>query len=156
MQLVLFYLHCNKPMWGHGVYRGRKRYRCSKCGHMDIDGKLLRHKRVIGDLSTVNGRVTIYLGPDDPMTNSDGWQYLARVIVMIEIGRVLRADEHVDHKDGDMTNNDVRNLRLLLDIEHGRHHYYTPSRYVVLGEWVEDELKSGKFVEYNEPKEIST
>lgn len=45
-----------------------------------------------------------------------------RVLVEVIIGRPLKTDEHVHHKDGDKTNNDPRNLEILSSSEHARSH----------------------------------
>ena len=38
------------------------------------------------------------------------------------IGRKLRTEEHVHHKDGDHTNNDINNLEVISASDHGRLH----------------------------------
>ena len=45
-----------------------------------------------------------------------------RVIMEQIIGRKLRHDEHVHHKDGDMSNNQPSNLELMTRSQHSSHH----------------------------------
>lgn len=45
-----------------------------------------------------------------------------RVIMEIHIGRTLRIDEIVHHIDGDRSNNDPSNLKVMSQSEHIRHH----------------------------------
>ena len=145
-QLSIFRLHCNRPMHGHGRDKGRPRYRCSTCGKVIIDGPHLDRE----SSSIVNGRPIIYLDKDDPIANRSGWQYTSRVVVSRAVGRVLLSSEHVDHVDTNVFNNDIRNLRLLLNIDHGKHHIYHSLSYCVLGEF---DTSSNKFIEYDQPKE---
>jgi len=48
--------------------------------------------------------------------------YLHRAVMENELGRYLEDGEEVDHKDGDVTNNDPSNLRLRNVGEHQREH----------------------------------
>jgi hypothetical protein len=70
----------------------------------------------------VSGRPAIQLGPSHPYSNSSGWQYLSRYVVMFYTGEILRKDEHVHHTNGVIT--DVRrdNLEVWLAERHGRYH----------------------------------
>jgi hypothetical protein len=45
-----------------------------------------------------------------------------RVIMELHIGRRLRSDEHVHHKDGNRSNNDISNLELMTASQHMSHH----------------------------------
>ena len=45
-----------------------------------------------------------------------------RFIMEQHIGRKLKPDEIVHHKDGDKTNNDIGNLELMTTSEHSRMH----------------------------------
>lgn len=145
----MFHLCCNRPMHSHGALPDtRRRYRCSVCGTVKASVPL-RLPRREGDTSTNHGRHITYLDPDHPMANSAGWQYTHRVVVYNLLGRVLYPDEQVDHIDGDIANNNPHNLRLLLDIDHGRHHHYTQGKYKVIAQWVE-----GEFVEYDTPMDM--
>lgn len=48
--------------------------------------------------------------------------YEHRHVMSLHLGRTLRRDEHVHHKDGDPLNNRLDNLRLVLAAEHNREH----------------------------------
>lgn len=57
------------------------------------------------------------------MVRVDGADRLEhRVIMERHIGRALRDDEIVHHKDGDKSNNDPSNLEIMSQSEHARHH----------------------------------
>lgn len=45
-----------------------------------------------------------------------------RVVMEQYIGRKLRRDEHVHHKDGNRSNNDISNLELMTASQHMSHH----------------------------------
>ena len=48
--------------------------------------------------------------------------YLHRAVKEKELGRYLKPDEQVDHKDKDKTNNDPSNLELIIKGEHQKDH----------------------------------
>jgi len=48
--------------------------------------------------------------------------YLHRAVMENQLGRYLKPGEEVDHKDGDVTNNDPSNLVLRANGEHQRDH----------------------------------
>lgn len=57
------------------------------------------------------------------MVRIDGADRLEhRVRMERHIGRALRDDEIVHHKDGDKSNNDPSNLEIMSQSEHARHH----------------------------------
>lgn len=49
-------------------------------------------------------------------------RYKHREVMERKIGRRLRSNEHVHHRDGNTLNNALRNLELLSASEHARHH----------------------------------
>lgn len=57
------------------------------------------------------------------LTLPDG-RYVAehRLIMEQQLGRPLRSDEHVHHRDGDRLNNEPANLAILTNVEHARLH----------------------------------
>lgn len=87
------------------------------------------------------GYPRIYLGKGHPFANSAGWQYMHRYAVMTDLGRRLRADEHVHHVDGDVANWKRENLRVVAAEYHGRLH----ASVVDLAGW-RDEF--GRFLEH--------
>lgn len=64
-----------------------------------------------------------YTDPPHPNANSSGLYPLHRVLVENFIGRLLRSEEVVHHKDGDKNNNVLENLVVLSASEHARLHY---------------------------------
>ena len=68
------------------------------------------------------GRVMVY-APDHPRANSCGLYVLRYVLVMEKhLGRYLRDDEVVHHKNGDFTDDRIRNLQVMTRGDHTRLH----------------------------------
>jgi len=65
---------------------------------------------------------------------SDGYlrftddRYVHRVVMENYLGRKLKPEEVVHHRDGDVTNNDIENLQLLTNSFHRQGHVKTQSR----------------------------
>lgn len=77
-----------------------------------------------GRVPTGDGYMRLWVAPDDPMVSmcrpSDGHYVLEhRLVVARHIGRPLRADETVHHKDGNRSHNLVENLQLRTKKNHG-------------------------------------
>lgn len=51
-----------------------------------------------------------------------GVVYLHRIIMENHLGRYLKQDEHVHHKDENRSNNVIENLELITNSEHIKHH----------------------------------
>jgi hypothetical protein len=49
--------------------------------------------------------------------------YLHRHLMEQKLGRPLNKNEHIHHKDGNPENNDINNLELTSNSEHGKIHY---------------------------------
>lgn len=63
------------------------------------------------------------LAPGDPEVDAKGYVYEHRLVARELVGgRVLRADEHVHHINGDRHDNRVENLQILSSEEHSRLH----------------------------------
>ena len=62
------------------------------------------------------------LVPEHPNATKNGYVLIHRVIVENHIGRLLRADEIVHHKDGNKFNNDISNLEVLSASQHATIH----------------------------------
>jgi len=61
-----------------------------------------------------NGYVWVYL-PDHPNAMSNGYIYEHRLVMEQYLGRFLRNNEQVQHKDGVQDNNNIGNLELWVD-----------------------------------------
>lgn len=60
--------------------------------------------------------------PSHPLANKAGKVYEHRYVMSVHLGRWLRSDEVVHHKDKDRTNNDINNLELTNARDHARLH----------------------------------
>lgn len=69
------------------------------------------------------GYIIVYFGLGHPRADGRGNAYEHQVVAEAEIGRRLRADEHVHHVDHDRTNNAPGNLRVMSEREHGLLHH---------------------------------
>lgn len=68
-----------------------------------------------GRALTGEGYVLVYIAPDDPfasMRRQNGYVSEHRIVMARALGRVLRSDEVVHHKNGDRTDNRLENLQL--------------------------------------------
>src|SRR5215813_2651857 len=65
---------------------------------------------------TSNGYVRVWL-PDHPMANKDGYALEHRV-VLYDAGIAVERGMHVDHRNGDKTDNHLENLRVLTPKQH--------------------------------------
>lgn len=55
----------------------------------------------------------------------EGWVFEHRYVVECHLGRALKSDEIVHHKDGNIYNNDISNLQVVSRSEHAHIHYGT-------------------------------
>src|SRR5690554_1665051 len=60
--------------------------------------------------------------PDHPNADKSGYIFEHRLVMSQHLGRPLRSDEHVHHKDGNKLNNDISNLEIITLEEHSRLH----------------------------------
>lgn len=97
-----------------------------------------------------DGRWIVGLGVGHPWANSAGWQYLYRVLVAWYLSRPLHPDEQVHHVDRDMSNDDPRNLQVVVALDGSPQYNHKFQRVAVVAEWSEEE---GRIVEYEEPQE---
>lgn len=72
-------------------------------------------------VSRNNGYVIVYC-PAHPHAWTNGYVYAHRAIMERHLGRILRKDEHIHHRNEVRTDNDIENLELVSNPNHGRHH----------------------------------
>jgi hypothetical protein len=65
------------------------------------------------------GYVLAY-APDHPCATNRGYVYEHRLVMERELGRFLRRDEHVHHRNGKRWDNRIENLERLDASEHAR------------------------------------
>lgn len=120
----------------HGSSRGRKQYLCDNCQSIITHGATRARRYPYGtETPDHRGRVRVTLTTTHPYANSGGWQYRYRLRVMQALGRRLLPTECVDHVDRDFTNDDLRNLRVVIHRDHafihmGRGGYEVIAQYV--------------------------
>lgn len=98
---------------GFGIYCSRK------CASLD--------KRGPGYTYHTNGYVMLKM-PSHPRANKWGFVYEHRIVMEKFIGRILRSDEFVHHRNGDPTDNRLENLQLTTNSDHAREHGFERSR----------------------------
>ena len=150
---------CNRPM----IYESaRKRFSCKLC-RKSITRKRLTYNTPARAKSIPIGyhdgypiylthdpkdiRKRLYLGRSHPLADKNGYCYLSRYIVSQALGRKLRSDEHVDHKNTNKLDDRLDNYRLMLAEQHGKHHYY-------IAELAGNRGANGRFIEYKQPMEV--
>ena len=60
--------------------------------------------------------------PPHPKANNKGLYPLHRVVAENTLGRLLKPDEIVHHRDGNKGNDDPSNLEVIINAEHSRQH----------------------------------
>jgi len=76
-----------------------------------------------GKSITSHGYVLIRVGTDHPLADVRGYAYEHRVIAEKMLGRPLKPNEIIHHKDGDKTNNRPENLQVVTgNAGHHVHH----------------------------------
>ncbi len=70
----------------------------------------------------LKGRWFVY-NPKHPNSSIRGYVKRARIIIEKQLGRYLKIGEVVHHIDGDKTNDNISNLRLMKTEEHISHHH---------------------------------
>ncbi len=123
----------NKSLWM------RKKVSASKLGKKrpDISGK--NHYRWNGGISIKQGRKTIFK-PNHPFASNHGYVLVYRLIIEKHIGRYLKPEEIIHHKDEDRTNNNIENLQIMTNSEHISHH--------MKKRWKDPEYRK-KMIKYN-------
>jgi predicted transcriptional regulator len=72
--------------------------------------------------SVVAGRPAIYM-PEHPAANNRGYILEHRYVVEQYLGRILKENEHVHHRNGDKFDNRLENLQIVSRSEHAKIHY---------------------------------
>ncbi|MCC5465530.1 HNH endonuclease [Pelosinus baikalensis] len=75
-----------------------------------------------GKVVDKNGYIYIHY-PSHPNANCNGYVFEHRLIVEKHLGRYLRKDEIVHHKDENKNNNCIENLQVMSNEEHIKYHY---------------------------------
>ena len=89
-----------------------------------------------GKIKRSDGRVFVYV-PGHPKAIMGGSHILEyRLIAEIIIGRHLKDNEVVHHRDGDVTNNILDNLEVITFSEHARIHSANRQRSVITGRFL--------------------
>jgi len=79
-------------------------------------------KPIVGYKLRYDGYVDIYI-PDHPAAGKSGYVREHRLVVEKRLGRYLREDEVVHHKNGKRADNRYQNLEVTSKSDHTRHHY---------------------------------
>ena len=74
-------------------------------------------KETLKESKVGGGRIGVYC-PDHPAANNKGYVLRYRYIMEKKLGRFLKSNECVHHKDGDVLNDSIENLVLLDRGEH--------------------------------------
>ncbi len=88
-----------------------------------IDPTRLRRDKSLG--------YTYFTDHSHPLANDQGKVYLHRHVASLQLGRWLRADEHVHHVDGVRSNNAPTNLVVADPSTHARIHHPEQKRFCV-------------------------
>lgn len=94
--------------------RGQKDYRAKQCAQCRMRYNHPHTGTAQGWKLHSTGYITAFI--------DNRWQYQHRYVMEQELGRRLKTDEHVHHKDGDKTNNKLSNLELLSKSKHAQEH----------------------------------
>lgn len=92
----------------HKNYYRMKSFRCLRCNQKRI-AKISRNPNL--KKVTPTGYIKLYR-PENPMADKRGEVYEHRLVMSQIIGRPLKSNEHVHHKDGDRSNNLPENLQI--------------------------------------------
>jgi len=82
---------------------------------------MIHHEIIL--ISKGGGYMRCKTRPIHPRADVNGYRKLHRTIIENNLGRYLNDDEHVHHIDGNKYNNDLSNLEVLNNSEHGKRHH---------------------------------
>lgn len=112
----------------HAKPSTKAKLRLANLGRKHSPEAIKKLKDLAGEKSpNWRGGITMVAGGYLAYTNSiangeNAGKYVHRSKFQKHIGRPLRSDEHVHHKDGDKLNNDIDNLELMSASDHAKHH----------------------------------
>lgn len=76
----------------------------------------------LGKIITDEGYVKIRVGVGHPLADPNGYAYEHHLVMFPIMGRPLREDEIIHHKNGDRQDNRHQNLEVMTRSEHAAHH----------------------------------
>jgi hypothetical protein len=88
-----------------------------KSRQSQIHGETMATK-TYGPYRTNEGRLIVIHYDSEARTRKT--QSYPRFLMEKHLGRLLLEEEHVDHRDGDFTNNDIANLQILTQLDNNR------------------------------------
>ena len=89
-------------------------------------GTSIIERRYMNNWKTIKKGDYLYaLDPDHPNATKNGYVLEHRKVVENSLGRYLKQNEIVHHKDGDKHNNSIDNLEIMTRSEHTRLHMLT-------------------------------
>jgi len=118
---------CGTERWVQYKRNGVVSFICQSCkNRRDNTGKFCEKGANWKGGETHNGKYKIRkLHPSDffyPMTSSNGYVMVNRLVMAAHLGRCLQKEEIVHHKNGDKQDNRIENLELTSNGEHSLMH----------------------------------
>lgn len=91
---------------------------------------------------------------EHPAMDKRSYVLLHRLVMEEHLGRYLKNDEYVHHKDGNKLNNDISNLELIYPQEHSKAHYKNRNIDILSGRFVcsDPKLEEVKFRLYDKDR----
>lgn len=110
--------HCEEGRWLREQSIKHKKFTglCSKCHAIYTSGRMERHSNWKGGKTKRDGYVYVRLSPDDPyysMANKSGYIREHRLVMARHLGRLLKPNEVVHHKNEIRDDNRCENLELI-------------------------------------------
>ena len=122
-------LGCGKERWVRLMKDGTpKSTHCKRCGYQKVSSSRISHKNINwkgGYKLDGGGYITVRIYPDNPyyeMAEASGYVKLHRLLMAEFMMRPLANNEVVHHKNGDIRNNNIKNLEIMGIREHHQLH----------------------------------